>query len=147
MPESTKQLVLTDDIKSDVNGALANGTPVVVAYVDADGAPHLSFRGSAQAYGDDRLAIWVRDPEGGLLQAIVTNPRIALLYRDPATRRSYRFAGRAHVVTDPAAADTIYSNSPEIERSRDPERQGKAVLVDLDSVEGMGAQGRFRMER
>ena len=147
MTESTKQLVLTDDIKNDVNGALANGTPVVVAYVDAEGAPHLSFRGSAQADGDDRLAIWVRDPEGGLLQAITTNPRIALLYRDPATRRSYRFAGRAHIVTDPEAADRIYSSSPEIERSRDAERQGKAVLVDLDSVEGMGAQGRFRMER
>ena len=147
MTESTKELLLTDDIKSDVNGALANGTPVVVAYVDAEGAPHLSFRGSAQAYGDDRLAIWVRDPEGGLLQAITANPRIALLYRDPATRRSYRFAGRARIVTDPAAVDAIYSSSPEIERSRDAERRGKAVLVDLDSVEGMGVQGRFRMER
>ena len=80
-------------------------------------------------------------------QAIATNPRIALLYRDPATRRSYRFAGRAHVVTDPAAAETIYGSSPEIERSRDAERQGRAVVVDLDSVEGLGAQGRFRMER
>lgn len=147
MTESTQQFVLTDEIKSDVNGALANGTPVVVAYVDVEGAPHLSFRGSTQAYGDDRLAIWVRDPEGGLLQAITANPRIALLYRDPATRRSYRFAGRAHIATDPAAVDTIYSNSPEIERSRDAERQGKAVLVDLDSVEGMGAQGRFRIVR
>jgi hypothetical protein len=147
MTESTNQLVLTDDIKSDVNGALDNGTPIVVAYVDAEGAPHLSFRGSAQSYGDDRLAIWVRDSEGGLLRAITANSRIALLYRDPATRRTYRFAGRAQLVTEPLAADTIYSNSPEIERSRDPERLGKAVLVNLDSVEGIGPQGRFRMER
>jgi hypothetical protein len=140
-------LALTDEIRSAVNDALANGTPLVVAYVDADGGPHLSFRGSTQAYGDDQLAIWVRDPEGGLLQAIAGNPRIGLLYRDPVTRRSYRFGGRARVVDDPELSGAIYAASPEAERDRDAQRRGKAVLVDLDLVEGMGGQGRFRMER
>jgi hypothetical protein len=140
-------LALTDEIRSAVNDALANGTPLVVAYVDADGGPRLSFRGSTQAYGDDQIAIWVRDPEGGLLHAIAGNPRIGLLYRDPVTRRSYRFGGRASVVDDPELSGAIYAASPAAERDRDAERRGKAVLVDLDWVEGIGAEGPFRMER
>ena len=49
-----------------VNGALSNGTPVLVAYVDATGQAQLSYRGSTQVFGSDQLAMWIRDPAGGL---------------------------------------------------------------------------------
>jgi len=146
-PPAPAALALTDEIREAVNGALANGTPVVLSYVDAQGAPHLSFRGSTHVYGDDQLAIWVRDPEGGLLRAIEANPRVALLYRDPGTRRSYQFAGRARAERDPSVAERVYAGAPELERNLDAQRRGAPVIVDLDRVEGIGAGGRFRMER
>src|SRR5437870_1405931 len=46
VPPPAQPLVLTDAITTAVNGALSNGTPIVVAYVDGEGAPHLSLRGS-----------------------------------------------------------------------------------------------------
>src|SRR5581483_11544133 len=55
-------LALTDEIKTAVAGAFDNGTPIVVAYVDAEGVPHLSLRGSTQPYSDTQLAMWIRDP-------------------------------------------------------------------------------------
>lgn len=139
--------MLTDDIKEVVAGAVANGTPMVVAYVDADGAPHLSLRWSAQPYSDTQLAIWVRDPAGGLLKAIASNPLVALFYRDPGTRTSYQFAGRARADTDPEVRAVVYTNAPEPERNTDARRLGVPVIIDLDRVEGMGPGGRVRMER
>jgi hypothetical protein len=146
-PPPTTDLVLTDEIKAVVDGALANGTPVVVAYADAKGAPHLSLRGSTQAYSDTELAMWIRDPGGGLLKAIPTNPHLALLYRDGAQGTTYQFAGRARAEADPAVAETVYTNTPELERNLDPFRRGVAVIIELDRVEGMGPGGLFRMER
>src|SRR5215469_14491036 len=80
-PPEPGALVLPAEVRDDVNGALVNGTPVVVAYVDADGAPHLSLRGSTQTHGDDQLALWIRDPAGGLLRAIADRPILSLFYR------------------------------------------------------------------
>jgi predicted pyridoxine 5'-phosphate oxidase superfamily flavin-nucleotide-binding protein len=143
----TTPLMLTDNIKAAVAGAFDNGTPIVVAYVDADGVPHLSLRGSTQPFSDTQLAMWIRDPSGGLVTALPTNPHVALFYRDPATRASYQFSGRAHVESDAHVRDTVYANTAELERNLDARRLGVAVLVDLERVEGRGPGGPIRMER
>ena len=121
-------------MKEAVDHALRDGVPVVVAYVAPGGQPSLSLRGSTQVYGPAQLAIWVRDPSGGMLAGIARNPKIALLYRNPATRQSWQFRGRARVDDDQAVRRRVYDSSPEPERDRDPERRGVALLVDLDRV-------------
>jgi general stress protein 26 len=146
-PPEPKPVKLTEAMRASVNGALLNRTPVMVAYVDPDGQPHLSFRGSTQAFSDDQLAIWVRAPQGGLVSAIEHNPRLALFYRDPETRTAYQFHGRAHVERDAATADTVYANAPEPERNIDLQRRGVAVVVDIDRVEGRDADGPILMSR
>lgn len=146
-PPEPIALALTEELRATVDGALEAGVPLVLAYVDADGAPHLSLRGSTSAHGDTQLAIWVRDPTGGLLRAIDANPRVALLYRDAAKGTSYQFAGRAHVDDTPEVREAVYARTPAIERNLDAGRRGRAVIVDLDGVEGSGAQGRVRMAR
>jgi hypothetical protein len=146
-PVSGNELQITEAITVAVNGAFANRTPITVAYVDRDGQPHLSLRGTTQVFGGDQLAIWIRNPEGGLLSAIETNPRLALLYRDPATRTTYQFHGRAHADRSRESSDRVYSNSPEFERGLDPDQRGVAVVVDLDQIQGRDAAGFFLMQR
>jgi hypothetical protein len=146
-PAPPAKLALTQEIKDAVNGALANGTPVIISYVDAQGQPHMSPRGTAQAFSDDQLALWNRDPEGGMTRGIAVNPKVALFYRDPPKRTTYTFYGRARVATEPADRDRIYENSPEVERNFDAMRRGLAVIIDLDLVEGAGPSGRVRMAR
>src|SRR3954470_14180571 len=116
-PPRAAPLILTDDIKTTVDGALAAGHTMTVAYVDEDGVPHLSLRGSVHACSDDQLAMWIRNPEGGLLRAIETNPNIALLSYDGRARTSYNFIGRALVASDPDERARIYEGSAEIERN------------------------------
>jgi hypothetical protein len=138
---------LGPEIKANVDGALANGTPALIAYVDPQGAPHISPRGTTQVFSSDQLATWARDPEGGLLKGIAVNPLVSVFYRDAKTRTSYHFIGRARPSTDPAVRETVFENSPEIERNLDPRRRGVAVLIDVDRVEGSGPSGRILMER
>ena len=40
-------LALDEELKGIINGALGNHTPMVLASVDAEGRPRLTFRGSA----------------------------------------------------------------------------------------------------
>ena len=103
-PPEPIALALTEELRATVDGALEAGVPLVLAYVDADGAPHLSLRGSTSAHGDTQLAIWVRDPTGGLLRAIDANPRVALLYRDAAKGTSYSSQGGRTSTTRPRSA-------------------------------------------
>jgi hypothetical protein len=146
-PPQPTEIEITETMRVAVDGALSNRTPITVAYVDQDGQPHLSLRGTTQVFSDHQLAIWIRNPEGGLLSAIENNPRLALLYRDPSTRTTYQFSGRGHIDRSEETADQVYSNSPELERNMDPQRRGIAVVVDLDRIEGRDASGALVMER
>ena len=138
---------LTDDMRDRLSSALADGFPVITATVDGDGQPHLSFYGTAQVLTSDQLALWVRNPAGGLLTRIVDQPRIALLYRNGPDRVSYQFHGRARTVTDEAVRVEVFDNSPEVERSLDPDRKGVAVVIEVDRVQGRAHGGPIQMTR
>lgn len=146
-PPTAKPVNINDAMAETVNGALVNGTPFVVAYVDDRGQPHLSFRGSVQTYSDHQLALWIRNPQGGLLAAIGDQPRLALFYRDSRSRTTYQFHGRAHVDNTAAVRDRVYNSSPEQERNFDPQRRGIGVIVDIDHIEGRDAGGIVLMDR
>lgn len=141
------ELKLIPEIKEAVNGALANRTPIMVAYVDEDGQPSLSFRGSTQAYSDTQLAIWVRNPEGGLLKALANNNRVTLFYRDPEKRMTLQFRGRARIENDAATREKVYNGAPETERNADREQKGFALIVDLDRVDGVMPGFRVAMRK
>ena len=136
---------LDDDTRAAIDGAFGARNVIVIGYVGDDGAPHLSFRGSTQVFSPDQLAIWVRNPEGGLLKAVRNRPRVSLIYRSSEPRRVLTFAGRARV--DPSANDRVYANSHPAERDRDPEKKGVALIIDLDEVTGFGPAGPIRMTR
>ncbi len=133
------ELKLSELVKQAVNTALARGKPISVAYVDAGNRPQISFRGSVQAYSDTQLAIWVRNPAGGMLKAIESNPYVSLLYADlsPESKAFVTFKGRGRVDASDAARRAIYDNSIELERNLDKDRKGVALIIDLDSVSGL----------
>jgi hypothetical protein len=91
--------------------------------------------------------VWIRDPAGGLLKAIATNPHLAFYYRDPKTRAALTISGTARVATDSATRDTVYNNQPSLERNLDGRKLGTAVVVDVDHLEAAGPGGRTKMTR
>ena len=131
-------MVLPEDVKDRVNGALDEGFPLSLMAVSGDSRPVVSFRGSAQTYGDDALAIWVRGEPSSTLEAIAQNPYVAMTYTNMPARKFYIFRGRAAVTADPVERDAIWEGQHDLEKARDMERAGTAVIIRLDSVQGSG---------
>jgi hypothetical protein len=139
---------LPDFVRGLVNGALANGTPICVAYVDDNGQPVQSLRGSTQVYGDTQLCIWVRNADGGLVRAMQgANRRVSLLYRDSKSRTTLIFQGSGQVETDPAVRERVYNLAPEVEQNHDPNRRGAALLIDIQQLQGTTIRGPVRLSR
>jgi len=142
-------LKLTPEIKALVNNALARGHTISVAYVSPEGRPELSFRGSVQAYSDTQLAIWVRNPEGGIVKAVQTgHPHVSLLYGELGETKAFlTFRGRGHIETADAVRRKVYDSSHELERNLDKDRKGVPLIIDLDSAEGLVGGAWFKMQR
>jgi hypothetical protein len=129
-------LALTPEISALVHGALDIGRPLLLAVVDVSHKPRLSFRGSTVVFGDTQLSFWARNAGSGTLAAIKQNPHVTLVYRSPAVP-VLQFIGRARITDDPSERDRAFELSNEKERARDPERKGRAVIIDLDQVTGV----------
>lgn len=138
-PEPQKTIPLV--VRGLINSALALNIPMAVAYVDPEGTPQLSLRGSTQVYSPTQLAIWLRSAEGGLPRALATNPKITLLLRDSRTRTTLIVKGNGHIETDPEVRDRVFELSPEVEQMHDPHRTGAALIIDVTDLRGGTPKG------
>jgi hypothetical protein len=145
MSEPTEPIELGDRIAQIIDSAAVRGVPVSVAYVDAEGLPHLSPRGTVHVVGPDTIALWARTT--GMPDALAVNPNVALLYQDLAQHDVLLMAGRGRVVSDADWRDRIFNGSPAHEQAYDPERTGTAIVIDLDSVRGRTGEDLVTMER
>jgi Pyridoxamine 5'-phosphate oxidase len=132
-------------VRGIINGALNNGTPIVVAYTDENGQPVLSLRGSTQVYSDNQLSIWVRNADGGIVKNMARNNRVSLLYRDSKLRTTLIIQGRGHVETDPAIRERVYQLAPEVEQNHDTARKGAALIIDITQLGGTTQRGMVRV--
>ena len=129
-------LTLTQEIRELVGTALTSGYPILLAAVDPENHPLLSFRGSTVVYSDDQLALWIRNVAGGTIEAIKHNPHVALMYRS-ATIPLLQFQGRARIAAEETERNRVFEAAPEQERNADPGQKGIAIIIDLDKVSGV----------
>ena len=129
-------LEITPQIADIVTGAVDSGNIMLLAAVDADGKPILSFRGSTAVFSGTQLSLWARNSNGGTVEAIGRNPHVALIYRSKDVP-VLQFSGRASITGDAAERDRVYDLMPEQERQSVPDRQGRAIIVDLDEIKGI----------
>lgn len=148
-PPPLTDLKLPPQLKEAINTAFARFRPICVGYVSEDNRPKLSFRGSTQVFSDTQLAIWVRNPAGGIIGALASNPNISLLYGDvsPTTRAFITFRGRGHVDNSEATRRRVYGGMHERERARDPEQKGVPLIIDLEGVDGIFGEQPLQMRR
>ena len=138
---------LTADIAAAVDGAAARGHAVVLGYIDEGGYPAVSFRGSTQVRGPQQLAIWARKADDGFAKAIAERPQVSLMFYEPESDglKYLTFRGRARV--EPSANDEVYANIIDGEKAQDPDHKGVAVVIEVESVNGFGADGPFQLQR
>ncbi|MBT2186650.1 pyridoxamine 5'-phosphate oxidase family protein [Sphingobium nicotianae] len=128
-------MVMSDALRERIDTALAEKHAMYMAYVDKEGRPHLSMRGSILTLGPDSLGLWAR-AGGGMPEAVADNPNVALFYRDEVARAMYQITGRARIAEDEATRRRIYDAMPVVEQRHDFAEIGTAIVVDLDLVTG-----------
>lgn len=129
---------ISDAMARVIDTAEEREVPMVFAYIDEKNAIRQTFRGSIHVHGARQLAFWNRDPAGGFIRALEAgNNAVCTTYREPGTPRTLQFHGRAHVVQDPAEAERVWRESPELERTLTHGRNGVAVIIELDRVQGV----------
>lgn len=141
LPPQPPATAIPGFVRGIINGALNNGTPMVVAYSDEQGQPALSLRGSVQVFGDAQLCIWVRNADGGIVKAMSRNPRISMLYRDSKSRTTLIIQGTGRVETSPEVRERVFALSPEVEQNHDTGRKGAALIIDITSLAGTTVRG------
>jgi len=145
MPDA---LDLSGEIATAIDGAALRGATLALAYVRDDLSPAVSFRGSTQVHGPTELALWARKRDTGLAAAISEHPRVSLVYYggpDGPGPMFLSIEGRARVA--PEINDEVWAAMIEGERKQDPERNGVAVLIEVETVAGAGAGGFFQQAR
>jgi len=118
----------------ELDHALADGVPCIVASVDDDGQPDLALKGSVMVFDRDHLAFLERS-HGASIENLQRHPRVAVLYRNSAQRiSSRRFYGVAEVFTDGPIREEIRARSVAREVEKDPDNQGIGVRIRIDRV-------------
>ncbi len=132
-------IVLTEEMKTAINTALADKVPCIIATASADGRPSIGLRGSVMNYGDDSLAYWERTLRRGS-ENIESNPHVVILYRNSGTRQTWKFFGQAEVHRDGDVREEVMARTVQAELDRDADRNGVAIVVRLDRVETMAGE-------
>lgn len=137
---------LPEDICDALTRSGAEGRPMVVSFRDAEGHEHPSYRGSTHVHGPGQLALWVRNPAGGLPRAVAQDGALTVVYRNQETGEYYRMSGVARLEGDPDVRDRVYADSPPHEQAADPERRGAAMIVEIVRLGGVDADGPVLLE-
>ena len=151
--ETLTELKLTDEIKQTVNESyVPNDRPLLMATVDDDGKPNMTWRGSVVAFSDTQLGVWARNADGGTARTLEKHPDVMLVYRESGgpgqrSRVTLNFKGAARVDDSESARKRVYETMPQRERDSDPEMKGVAIIVDLESVTGMMPGVRIAMSK
>lgn len=128
-------------VKGLIDSALANNTPICLAYVNEAGEPVLSLRGSLQVFGPTQISAWVRAEGGGLASSLAKNPNVSLLYRDSKNRTTLVAKGKGHIETDEAIRTKVWEMQPEVEQLHTPDRTGACLIIDVTELRGSSTKG------
>jgi hypothetical protein len=124
---------VTDDMRSLVDNALADGFPCILATASPSGEPSIGYRGSIMVWSDDSLAYWERSKKTGL-ENIEANPKVAVMFRNTKERQSWKFYGNATVHREGPIRDQVLARTIQPELDRDPELQGYGVIIRLSRI-------------
>ena len=117
----------------EINNALANNKPCMLASADGKGHPDIAYKGSMMVFDDQHLAWWERSRAEQILQ-VEENPNVVMFYRNTDTRLQLRIYGAAEIHHDGPVREQVMGKTVQRELDQDPERKGFGVVVRVDRV-------------
>ena len=137
---------MTPQLGELLDKALADGTPALLGTVGAGGEPQISPKGSLAVFDDTTLSFWERSHRTSE-RNLKANPKVVVYYRNAARMKeipygggAFRIYGTARIVTDPATTAKVWDRTNETEQSRDKDKTGVGILIDVDRVEELNGK-------
>ncbi|MDE2842495.1 MAG: pyridoxamine 5'-phosphate oxidase family protein [Chloroflexota bacterium] len=126
-------IYLDDRMRELLYSAMDDRCTCLLGTADGEGKPQISMKGSVMVFDRETLAYWERAKRSAL-ENVAANPNVVIFYRNSPLRITWRFHGKAVVYESGAIRDNVMYRTVQAELDRDPERQGAAVLVKIDSI-------------
>ena len=130
-----------------IDTAMENNAVCLLATVLADGTPQVSPRGSMMVFDDEHLALWERST-GTVTAQLKDGDKVTVFFRKGELRASgalplggiARFYGKAAIHKSGPIYDQVWNRCIPVEKSRDPEKKGFAVLIKVDRAEDLAGK-------
>ena len=129
---------ISDSMKQQIDNALAEGYPCLIATASKDAVPELGYKGSMMVFDKESLAFWERTHQT-TIRNILENPNVMVLYRNMAKGgAAWRFLGKAIVYKEGPIREEVMSRTVQAELDKDPERKGFGVVIKVEKVLAIG---------
>ncbi len=137
---------LTPLIAELYDTALAEGHEALLGTVGADGTPQISPKGSIAVFDDHTLSFWERSHRS-TEHNLAANAKVVVYYRNAARMKeipygggAFRVYGTARIVKDGPEREKVWEKTNATEQSRDKDKTGVGVLIDVDRVEELSGK-------
>jgi hypothetical protein len=116
----------------------------LVGSVLPNGYAQVTPRGSTMVYDDSHLALWERG-KGSTNASLADGTKLTVFFRKPQLREEgilpkggiARFYGRAKIYKSGPVRDEVWRRLIQPEKDRDPNRNGFAVLIEIEQAEDL----------
>jgi hypothetical protein len=119
----------------------------LVGSVLPNGYAQISPRGSTMVFDDSHIALWERG-KGSTHENLADGTPLTVFFRKPQLREEgvlpkggiARFYGRARIYRSGPVYEEVWRRLVHPEKDRDPQRQGHAVLIEIERAEDLDGQ-------
>jgi hypothetical protein len=121
------------EMRDLINSSGPDGIYCYLGTATPDGKPQISIKGSLAVLDPGTLSYWERSKRTAL-KNMRENPQVVFFYRNAAKKLNWRFHGVATVHESGETWERVKAITPQMELDRDPDLQGAAVTVRIDSI-------------
>lgn len=121
------------EMRDLINSSGIDGIHCYLGTATPDGKPQISIKGSVAVLDGETLSYWERAKRTAL-ENIAANPQVVFFYRNAEKKLNWRFHGTATVHESGETWERVKAVTPKMELDRDPDLQGAAVTVRIDSI-------------
>lgn len=122
---------LTEEMRSFINNARANGIPCILASASPDGIPNAGYRGTMMVFDNASLAYRERSSP---VEHLEENPKVIVLFYDAARQAGWKFRCTATVYREGSIYQQVMDQLAGLGLIQDPTVAGIAVVLQVDQV-------------
>ena len=130
-----------------INTAVLTDNVCLIATVLPDGSVQVTPRGSTMVFDDEHIALWERG-RGSTTENLSDGSKVTIFFRKSSLRGEgilplggiARFYGTAAIHKSGPVYEEVWNRLLQLEKERDPEKKGFAVLIKIERAEDLLGQ-------